>query len=183
MNISRNANLKARGERAAKTAHSMYCSCYNMIRTQILNCSQSGRNCKVGTAVQFQPSQKPTVLCPVRVTTCADKAGRVLGPVWHRTEPNSWPKHGPLAGSLDPSLTPHVPNNWNQTWMIRRTWKHGSHLQLSESQIYSDNIDWRWVVTVASTDSYNIIYGTAEFHLVHHFTGAPAVHHILGHTN
>jgi len=61
--------LNAGGERARKTAQSAYSSCHDTIRTQKFECSQSCMKCKVGTVVQFQPSQKPTVLCLVRVTT------------------------------------------------------------------------------------------------------------------
>jgi len=60
-----------------------------MIRTHILNWSQSCRNRIVGTAVRFQPGQIPTVLCPGWVTTDQDKSGSgfwlVLEP--NRTEP------------------------------------------------------------------------------------------------
>jgi len=69
MNISRIANTNPAGKTAAKTAQSTYQSCYNTIGTQILNWSQSCRNCILRTAVQFQPGQTPTVLSPVQVTT------------------------------------------------------------------------------------------------------------------
>jgi hypothetical protein len=82
---SRIANLKAGSERAPKTAQSRYWTCYNTIRTQILNWSQSSRNRNVGTAVRFQPGQKPMVLCPVRVTTRQDKSG---SGIWPGLEPN-----------------------------------------------------------------------------------------------
>jgi len=58
-NISRITNLKAGGETAAKTAQWTYWSCYNTIRTQILNCSQTCGNHEVGTAVRLQPCQNP----------------------------------------------------------------------------------------------------------------------------
>ena len=67
-NISPIANLNAGGDRARNTTQSAYSSSYDMIRTPILNRCQSCRNCKLGTVVEFQPGQKPTVLCPVRVT-------------------------------------------------------------------------------------------------------------------
>jgi len=84
-----------------------------MIRTQILNWCQSCRNRKVGTAVRFQPGQKPTVICPVRVTTRQDIAGRVFGRVWNRTEPIIRSKPGPLAGYPDPLLTLHL-SRWRE---------------------------------------------------------------------
>jgi hypothetical protein len=83
--IRRIVYLKAGSERAPKTGHSTYSWCYNMIRTQILNWSQSCRNREVGTAVRFQPGQKPTVLCPVRVTTRQAKSGSGF---WPGLEPN-----------------------------------------------------------------------------------------------
>jgi hypothetical protein len=68
-NISWITNQKVVGDRAARTAQSTYQSCYDMMKTPILNCSQRGGNHKVGTVVWFQPGRKPTGLCPVRVTT------------------------------------------------------------------------------------------------------------------
>ena len=74
-NISWITNLNFGAERACKTAQSAYSSCPDKIRTQILNCSQRSRNSTVGTVVQFQPGQIPTVQCPVRVTTPARQSG------------------------------------------------------------------------------------------------------------
>ena len=54
----------------------------------------------------------------------------------------------------------HAANNLNQTWMFRRTWKHGSRLQIWLSQFHADNIQWK---CTASTDSQKRIYGTTEF--------------------
>jgi hypothetical protein len=47
-NIGRIANLKAGGERAAKTAQSAYTSCHGTIRTQILNWSETSGLAKAG---------------------------------------------------------------------------------------------------------------------------------------
>jgi hypothetical protein len=58
MNINRIANLHDGGERESNTAQSVYSSCHDTTRTQILNCSQGCRNRKVETAVWFQPGQK-----------------------------------------------------------------------------------------------------------------------------
>jgi len=55
-------------EREARTAQSMYWSCHDAIRTQILNRSESWRNHQSGTAVRVQPGQKTAGLCPVLVT-------------------------------------------------------------------------------------------------------------------
>jgi len=74
-NISRIVNLKAWGESAPVTAQNAYSSCHDTNRTQKLNCSQSCKNCKLGIAVTFQPSQKPTVSFPVRVTTMPRQSG------------------------------------------------------------------------------------------------------------
>jgi len=68
-NIGQITNLKAGGERAHETAQFTYWPYHNTIITQILNWSQRCRNRIFGTAGRFQPGQKPTVLCPVRVTT------------------------------------------------------------------------------------------------------------------
>ena len=76
-NISQIANLIAGDERAHKIGQSAYSSCHDTIRTQILNCGQSGRNRTIGTAVRFQPGQKPAGLCPVRVTTRQDLGSSV----------------------------------------------------------------------------------------------------------
>jgi hypothetical protein len=76
-NISQIANLIAGGERAHQLGQSAYSSCHDTIRTQILNCGQSGRNHTIGTAVRFQTGQKPAGICPVRVTTCQDLGGSV----------------------------------------------------------------------------------------------------------
>jgi len=54
----------------------------------------------------------------------------------------------------------HASNSLNQTWMFRRTWKHGSRSQISLSQFHVVNIQWK---CAASTDSHKRIYGTAEF--------------------
>jgi hypothetical protein len=54
----------------------------------------------------------------------------------------------------------HASNNLNQTWKFRRTWKHGSHSQISLSQFHADNIQWK---CAASTDSHKRIYDTKEF--------------------
>jgi len=104
-NISRITNVKAGGEGAAKTAQSTYWSCYNMIRTQILNWSQSCRNHKVGIAVRFQPSQNGTLSCPVRVPTSQDNVCRVFGRVSNQAKPIFQSKPGLLVGYPDPLLT------------------------------------------------------------------------------
>jgi len=85
MNISRIANRTAGGERAARTAQSMYWSCHNTMRTQILNWRQRCRNCKVGTAVRFQPGWRPAGFCPVRVTNPPGQCGSCF---WPGVEPN-----------------------------------------------------------------------------------------------
>jgi hypothetical protein len=107
INISRIIHLKAGGGRAANTAQSRYWLCYNMIRTQILNWSQSSKNCKVGTVVRLQPRQKPMVLSLVWVTTHHDNGGQAFwtGPETNRTEPIFQSIHGLLVGYLDPFLT------------------------------------------------------------------------------
>jgi len=98
-NISLIASLNAGGERARKTGQSAYSTCYDTIRTQILHCSQSCRNCKVGTAVQFQPGQKHTVLCPVRATKLRGHTGSGF---WTGLEPNwtVYPAQTRIAGGL-----------------------------------------------------------------------------------
>jgi len=60
-----------------------------MIRTHILNWSQSCWNRKFETAVRFQPGQIPAVLCPDRVTTRKEKSDSGFWPVRdpNRTEP------------------------------------------------------------------------------------------------
>ena len=121
LNVGRIANLKAGGERAPKTAQSTYWSCYNMIRTQILNWSQICRNRKVGTMVRFQPGQKPTVLCPVLLTTCQDKSRSGF---WTGLEPNrtEYPVQTLTAGVL-PGPVPntmhyqHIGNLYRQNRM------------------------------------------------------------------
>jgi len=75
MNISRITNVIAGGEVARTTAQTANSSCHDMIRTQILNCSQSCMNRIVGTTVQFQPGQNPTILCLVQVTTPPGPSG------------------------------------------------------------------------------------------------------------
>jgi len=59
-----------------------------MIRTHILNWSQSCRNHKFGTSGWFQPGQIPAVLCQGRVTTCQDESSLGFWPVLeqNRTE-------------------------------------------------------------------------------------------------
>jgi hypothetical protein len=47
MNIGSIANLNAGSERVGRTGQSMYKSIHDIIRTQILNWSESGRNCKM----------------------------------------------------------------------------------------------------------------------------------------
>lgn len=60
----------------------------------------------VGTIkLEFQPGQKPNILCPVWDTTCKDKVGRVFTRVWNRTELIFRSKPGLLEGYLDPFLT------------------------------------------------------------------------------
>jgi len=73
-------NLNVGRETACISAHSVCSSCHDIIRTQKLNSRQSGRNRKVGTAVRFQHSQKPTVQSVVQSTTPPGQSG--LG---HRT--------------------------------------------------------------------------------------------------
>jgi len=69
------------------------------MRTQILHWRQRCRNCKVGTAVQFQPGRKPSGLCPVRVTNPPRQSGSGfwLGNEPNRTEP---PAKNWTAGGL-----------------------------------------------------------------------------------
>jgi len=55
------------GDGAVRAAQSMYWSCHDTIRTRLLHWSQSCRKCKVDIVVQFQPGQRHTVLCAVRV--------------------------------------------------------------------------------------------------------------------
>jgi hypothetical protein len=105
MNIRRIANLNAGGEIAHRTALSTYLSYPDTIRTQILNWSLSCGNCKFGTTFQFLPSQKPTVLSLVRVTTSQDIACRVFGWVWNWTEPIFLSKPELQTGYLDAFLT------------------------------------------------------------------------------
>ena len=69
------ANRRAGGERAARTAQSTYWSCHDTMRAEILNWRQRCRNWKFGNAIQFQPGQKPTGLCPVWVTNLPRHCG------------------------------------------------------------------------------------------------------------
>jgi hypothetical protein len=69
-NISRIANLISGGEWAYKTGQSGNSSCCNRIRTQILHCCHSCRNCTIETAVWFQCGQQPAGIYPVWVTSC-----------------------------------------------------------------------------------------------------------------
>ena len=57
-NISRIANLDVGGERAARTAQSTYWSCPDMIRTQILNWSESCRNSKMEPGSGYKLAKK-----------------------------------------------------------------------------------------------------------------------------
>ena len=106
-------NLNAGGERACKTAHSMYWSCHNTIRTQILNWSQSCRNRKFGTAVWFQPGQIPAVLCPGRVTTRQAKRGSGF---WPGLEPNR--TEPPVKTRTAGGLPGPVANTNYQAWLF-----------------------------------------------------------------
>jgi len=103
-NTSQIANVKAGGERAANCAQSTYWSCYNTIRTQILNWNQSCTNCNIRTAVQIQPTQKPTVLCQVRLITRQYNTDWGFGQVWDRSELIFRSKLRLLVGCLDPLL-------------------------------------------------------------------------------
>jgi len=76
MNISQITYLKAEGEIAARTEQSTYWLCYDMIRTEILKCSEGCRKCKVGTTVWFKSGRKTRGVLPVQVTA------RRLSPVW-----------------------------------------------------------------------------------------------------
>jgi len=78
--ISRIAKLKVGRKRVPETSQSTYWSCYDTIRTQILNWSPSCRNRRVGTAVRLQPCLIPTVPYPVRVTTHQDMSGSGFWP-------------------------------------------------------------------------------------------------------
>ena len=105
MNISWIANAKVGGKRAAKSAQSTYWLCYDTIRTWILNWCQSCRNHKVGTAVQIQPGQKPTILYAVWVTTPQGKVSRVFGSDWNSAEKIFRSKPRLLAGYTYTLLT------------------------------------------------------------------------------
>jgi hypothetical protein len=52
-----------------ETSKSAYLLCHDTIRTHIFHSRESCRNCNVKTVVEFHASHKPTVLCPVQVTT------------------------------------------------------------------------------------------------------------------
>ena len=103
-NIGLIANLKAAGERAAKTAQAMYWSCHDTIRTQKLNCSQSckmepqsGSNLAKNRRFYVRSGLQPGASYPVRF----------LG--------GSWP--GPQPGNPEPLLTlasGHVPKTVRQ---------------------------------------------------------------------
>jgi len=89
----------------------MYWSCRSTIRTHLPNSSQSCRNCKFGTAVRFQPGQRPAVLCLGRVTTCQDHSGSGFWPVLepNRTEPQVKTRTagglpGPVANNIYDSI-------------------------------------------------------------------------------
>jgi len=84
-NTSRIANQKAGGERVARTAQSMYWSCHDKMRTQILNCRQRSKNRKVETAVRFQPGRKRAGLCPAQETNPPRRSGSGF---WLGLEPN-----------------------------------------------------------------------------------------------
>lgn len=68
-NICRIANLNVGGQRTCKTAQYAHLSCHDKIRTDILHCSQSCGNRKVGTNIQFKLGWKCTVLYLVQVPT------------------------------------------------------------------------------------------------------------------
>lgn len=80
MNIGPIANLSEGGERADKTAQFTYWPCHDTIRTEILHWNQRCGNCIFRTAVRFQPGQKPTVQCPVWVSTPARQSGSGFWP-------------------------------------------------------------------------------------------------------
>jgi len=99
MNIGRITILKVGGERAHKTAQFTYWPYHDTIRTQILYWSQRCGNRIFGTTVRFQPGQKPTVLCPVRVTNPPRHSGSGFWPglAQNWTEP---PANNRTAGGL-----------------------------------------------------------------------------------
>jgi len=108
-NISRIVNLKTEGERAARTEQFVYWSCHNMIRTQILDWSQSlGK--VVGTA-KWNRGPVPTRPKNPRFMSCPGNQPAKPTRVWFLAssgnEPNSNPclKPGPLPRYLDPLLT------------------------------------------------------------------------------
>jgi len=84
-NISRIANRIMGGERAARTAQSIYWSCHDTMRTQIHNWRQRCRNCKVWTTVRFQSGGKSAGIYPVRVTNPPRHSGSGF---WPGFEPN-----------------------------------------------------------------------------------------------
>ena len=123
--ISPIVNLKVGTERAAETAQCTYSSCYYPIRPQIHNWSQICRKRKVGTAVRFQPGQKPTVLCAVRIMTRQDKSRSGVCPELERNR-NELPLNTRTAGGLPG----HVANtSWKGKPELRdpSQWQAWSH--------------------------------------------------------
>ena len=144
-NVSRIANLEPRCDRAPKTAQSTYCSCYNPIGTIILNWSQSSKNHTVGFTVRFKPRQKPTVLCPVRVTTLQHNGGSGF---WTGLEPNR--KDYPVQTRTAAWLPGHVANttSWplpGSLWIHRLKYQRtgGKLIQLS---MITTPTQWRLAV-------------------------------------
>jgi hypothetical protein len=104
-NISQIANQKARGEKAARIAQSMYWSCYNTMKTKMLIWRQRCRNRKVATTVRFQHGRKTAGLCSVWVTTPPRQSRSGFWP-GHKLNRTDLPaKTRPLAGYPDPLLT------------------------------------------------------------------------------
>ena len=91
MNIGRIAYLKAGGEWACKTAQSMYWSRHNMIRTQILNWSQSCEVRMLGFWWKNWPNCKgPDFLGVITVATVQFRSQPLPGTVlagWDRCQP------------------------------------------------------------------------------------------------
>ena len=86
-NIDWIANWRAGGERACKTASFTYISYCDMIRTQILNWSQSSEFGKMGLCCMWNPAHKPQLWVWFGFQTTQHQADRFLG--GSRTKPGT----------------------------------------------------------------------------------------------
>jgi hypothetical protein len=79
-NIGPIANLTAAADCGTKTAQSAYWPCHDMIRTQILNMRESGRDHNPETRSGSNPSVNPLGIPLFRVTTLTERSSPVPNP-------------------------------------------------------------------------------------------------------